>query len=175
MIEFEKILFTEEQIAQRIREVAQEITKHYQGRPLKLIGVLKGSIFFLTALARELEVPVKIDLLAISSFQKHRSSPGLVRIEKDLDEPIEGEDVLLVEDIVDTGFTTRYLMQTLAGRAPNSLAIVTLLDRTCRRIVQVPVEFRCFELDDRFVVGFGLDYRQLYRNLGYLAVMKPEQ
>lgn len=174
MSEFERILYTEEQIAQRIREVAQEISTRYQGRPLKLIGVLKGSIFFLTALARQLEVPVKIDLLAISSFQKHRSSPGLVRIEKDLDEPIEGEDVLLVEDIVDTGFTTRYLLQTLAGRGPNSLAIVTLLDRTCRRIVQVPVEFRCFELDDRFVVGFGLDYRQLYRNLGYLAVMKPE-
>lgn len=171
---FERVLYTEEQITARIREVASEISERYRGRSLKLVGVLKGSIFFLTALAREIDVPVKIDLLAISSFKKQRTAPGLVRIEKDLDEPIEGEDVLLVEDVVDTGFTTRYLLQTLAGRAPHSLAIVTLLDRTCRRIVQVPVEFRCFEIDDRFVVGFGLDHRQLYRNLGYVAVMKPE-
>ena len=170
----ERILFSEEQIGERIREVARRIDQRYAGRDLKLIGVLKGSIFFLTALARELTIPVKIDLLAISSFAKTRATPGFVRIAKDLDEPIEGEDVLLIEDIVDTGFTTRYLLQTLAGRSPNSLAICTLLDRKCRRIVQVPVEFRCFEIDERFVVGFGLDYRQLYRNLGYLAIMKPE-
>jgi len=98
-----------------------------------------------------------------------------VRIAKDLDESIEGEDVLLVEDIVDTGFTARYLLQTLAARGPNSLAVCTLLDRTSRRIVQVPVEFRCFEIPDRFVIGFGLDYKQLYRNLGYIAVMKPDK
>jgi hypoxanthine phosphoribosyltransferase len=172
--EIERILFTEEQIQQRIREVAAEIGARYQSRPLKLIGVLKGSIFFLTALARALEIPVKIDLLAISSFKGQGGGPGLVRIAKDLDEPISGEDVLLVEDIVDTGFTTRYLLQTLAGRGPNSLAICTLLDRTSRRIVQVPIEFRCFEIPDRFVIGFGLDYKQLYRNLGYIAVMKPD-
>jgi hypoxanthine phosphoribosyltransferase len=169
----ERILFTEEAIHQRIREVAAEISEKYQGKPLKLIGVLKGSIFFLTALAREITIPVKIDLLAISSFSS-RSGPGVVRIAKDLDEPIEGDDVLLVEDIVDTGFTARYLLQTMAGRAPNSLAICTLLDRTSSRIVQVPVEFRCFDLPDRFVVGFGLDYKQLYRNLGYIAVMNPD-
>jgi hypoxanthine phosphoribosyltransferase len=171
----ERILFTEQQIHARIREVAAEISARYRGRELKLIGVLKGSIFFLTALARELEVPVKIDLLGISSFKRDPGAPGMVRIAKDLDEPIGGEDVLLVEDIVDTGFTTRYLLQTLASRAPNTLGICTLLDRTCRRIVQVPVEFRCFEIDDRFVIGFGLDRRQLYRNLPYLAVMKPER
>ena len=170
----ERILFTEEQIHQRIGEVAAEISEKYRGRDLKLIGVLKGSIFFLTALARQIEIPVKIDFLAISSFSSRAAAPGLVRIAKDLDESIEGEDVLLVEDIVDTGFTARYLLQTLAGRGPNSLAICTLLDRTPSRIVQVPVEFRCFEIPDRFVVGFGLDYRQLYRNLGYIAVMKPD-
>ena len=170
----ERILFTEEQIQQRIREVAAEISEKYRGRDLKLIGVLKGSIFFLTALARQIEIPIKIDFLAISSFSNRSAAPGLVRIAKDLDESIEGEDVLLVEDIVDTGFTARYLLQTLAGRGPNSLAICTLLDRTPSRIVQVPVEFRCFEIPDRFVVGFGLDYRQLYRNLGYVAVMKPD-
>ena len=170
--DIERILFTEEQIRQRIREVAAEISGKYRGRDLKLIGVLKGSIFFLTALAREIEIPLKIDFLAISSFSNRNTAPGLVRIAKDLDESIEGEDVLLVEDIVDTGFTARYLLQTLAGRGPNSLAICTLLDRTASRIVQVPVEFRCFEIPDRFVVGFGLDYRQLYRNLGYVAVIR---
>ena len=170
----DRVLFTEEQIRERVKAVAEEITEKYRGRELKLIGVLKGSVFFLTALAREIGIPVKIDFLAISSFGNQKSAPGLVRIAKDLDDSIEGEDVLLIEDIVDTGFTTRYLLQNLAGRGPNSLSICTLLDRTTRRIVQVPVEFRCFEIDDRFVVGFGLDDRQLYRNLEYLAVMKPD-
>lgn len=169
----ERILYTEEQIQQRIREVAAEISEKYRGRELKLIGVLKGSVFFLTALARAIELPVKIDFLAISSFSTRQKSPGLVRIAKDLDEAIQDEDVLLVEDIVDTGFTTRYLLQTLAGRGPNSLGICTLLDRASRRLVPVPVEFRCFEIPERFVVGFGLDYKQLYRNLGYIAVMDP--
>jgi hypoxanthine phosphoribosyltransferase len=171
----DKILFTEEQLQKRIAEVGAEITARYRGRSLTLIGVLKGSIFFLTALARAIDLPVKIDLLGISSFSSQKGAPGLVRIAKDLDESIEGDDVLLVEDIIDTGFTARYLLQTLASRGPNSLAICTLLDRTTRRIVQLPVEFRCFEIDDRFVVGFGLDYKQLYRNLGYVGVMKPDK
>ena len=170
----ERILFTEEQIAERIRAVAAAICEKYAGRELKLIGVLKGSIFFLTALAQELNMPVKIDFLGISSFANKRGAPGMVRIEKDLDDSIEGEDVLLVEDIVDTGFTARYLLQNLAGRGPNSLALCALLDRTSRRIVQVPVEHRCFEIPDRFVVGFGLDYKQLYRSLKYIAVLNLE-
>jgi hypoxanthine phosphoribosyltransferase len=173
--EFERVLYTEEQVEQRIREVAAEISQKYRGRDLKLIGVLKGSVFFLTALTRAITIPVKIDFLSISSFSSKTTAPGVVRIAKDLDDSIEGEDVLLVEDIVDTGFTARYLLQTLAARGPNSLALCTLLDRTPRRIVQVPVEFRCFEIPDRFVVGFGLDYKQLYRNLGCVAVMKPER
>jgi len=172
--EIERILFTAEQIRDRIREVAAEISEKYRGKPLKLVGVLKGAVFFLTALAKEIEIPIKIDFLGISSFSNKPNAPGMVRIAKDLDEGIEGDDVLLVEDIVDTGFTSRYLLQTMAGRGPNSLAICTLLDRTSRRIVQVPVAFRCFEIPDRFVVGFGLDYMQLYRNLSYIAVMKPE-
>lgn len=170
----ERILYTEEQIRGRIRDLAGEISERYRGRNLKLVCVLKGSIFFLTALAQEITIPVKIDFLAISSFSSGPGSPGVVRIAKDLDDPIEGEEVLLVEDIVDTGFTARYLLRTLAGRGPNSLAVCTLLDRTSRRIVQVPVEFRCFEIPDRFVVGFGLDYRQLYRNLRFIAVMDPK-
>jgi hypoxanthine phosphoribosyltransferase len=173
----ERILFTEEEVAARIAEVAREIDARFAGRDLKLIGVLKGSVFFLTALARALTIPVKIDFLAISSFGGHAQArpQGMVRIAKDLDDPIQDEDVLLVEDIVDTGFTTRYLLQTLAGRSPRSLGICTLLDRTVRRIVQVPIDFRCFEIPDRFVIGCGLDYKQLYRNLGYIAVMNPEK
>jgi hypoxanthine phosphoribosyltransferase len=172
----ERVLFTEEQVAARIGEVAAEISEKYRGRDLKLIAVLKGSVFFLTALARAIEIPVKIDFLAISNFGgPSQVPPGMVRIAKDLDDPIQDEDVLLVEDIVDTGFTARYLLQTLAGRSPRSLAICTLLDRTVRRIVQIPVDFRCFEIPDRFVVGCGLDYKQLYRNLGYVAVMNPEK
>ena len=170
----EKILFTEEEIQQRVREVAAEITRAYEGRTVKLIGVLKGSVFFLTELARHIGVPVKIDFLAISSFSNRNGAPGVVRIAKDLDDGIEGEDVLLVEDVIDTGFTLRYLLQTLAGRSPNSLAVCTFLDRTSRRIVQAPVDYRCFEIPDRFVVGFGLDYNQLYRNLGYVAVLSRE-
>jgi len=170
--ELERVLFTEEQIESRIREVGAEISRRYAGRTLKLIGVLKGSVFFLTALARRIDVPLKVDFLAISSFSNKSGAPGVVRIAKDLDESIEGEDVMLVEDIVDTGLTLRYLLQTLAGRAPNSLAVCTFLDRTSRRIVDVPVDYRCFEIPDRFVVGFGLDYGQLYRNLGYVGVLR---
>ena len=168
----DRVLFTEAQIDERIRELAAEISRDFEGKTLKLVGVLKGSVFFLTALARHIEVPLKIDFLAISSFSNKSGAPGVVRIAKDLDEGIEGEDVLLVEDIVDTGFTLRYLLQTLAGRAPNSLSVCTFLDRNSRRIVQVPVHYRCFEIPDRFVVGFGLDHNQLYRNLSFVATMK---
>src|SRR5215467_8666280 len=158
----ERILFTQEQIERRIDELAAQISECYKDRNLKLIGVLKGSVFFLAALARRLRIPAKIDFLAISSFSNKSGAPGLVRIAKDLDDSIEGDDVLLIEDI---GFTLRYLLQTLASRGPNSLAVCTFLDRNSRRIVQVPVEYRCFEIPDHFVIGFGLDYNQLYRNL----------
>jgi hypoxanthine phosphoribosyltransferase len=170
-VKLERVLFTADQVSVRIREVAAEISEKYRGRDLKLIAVLKGSVFFLTELARAIDIPLKIDFLAISSFGGN--SPGMVRIAKDLDDPIQDEDVLLVEDIVDTGLTARFLLQTLAGRAPRSIAICTLLDRTVRRLVQIPVEFRCFEIPDRFVVGCGLDHNQLYRNLDYIAVLKP--
>jgi hypoxanthine phosphoribosyltransferase len=169
----ERVLFTQQEIEDRIAEIGAAISSRYGTRPLKLISVLKGSVFFLTALARTITIPVRIDFLSISSFGGNKQ--GLVRISKDLDDPIEGEDVLLIEDIVDTGLTTRYLLRMLAARGPASLAICTLLDRSSRRLVQVPVEFRCFEIDDAFVVGFGLDYRQLYRNLNYLAIVRREE
>lgn len=168
----ERVLFTELQVNERIHEVGAAISEQYRGRDLKMIGVMKGSVYFLTALTRALTIPVKIDFLAISSFASSRNSPGVVRIAKDLDDPIEGEDVLLIEDIVDTGLTARYLLQTLAGRAPNSLGVATMLDRTSRRLIPLPIEFRCFEIPDYFVIGCGLDYKQRYRNLPYIAVMK---
>ena len=171
----ERVLFTSEQVSARVKEVAAEISERYWNGNLKMIGVLKGSVFFMTALARELSIPVKVDFLAISSFSNHSGAPGVVRIAKDLDESIEGEDVLLVEDIVDTGFTARYLMQTLAGRGPNSISLCTMLDRTQRRIVPLQVDFCCFEIPDRFVIGCGLDYKQLYRNLDYVAVIDPNR
>jgi hypoxanthine phosphoribosyltransferase len=171
----ERVLFTEEQIQERVREVAAEISARYENGNLRMVGVLKGSVFFLTALARALTIPVKVDFLAISSFSNHSAAPGVVRIAKDLDDAIEGEDVLLVEDIVDTGFTARYLLQTLAGRGPNSIALCTMLDRSARRIVPLQIDFRCFEIPDRFVIGCGLDYKQLYRNLNFLAILKPDR
>lgn len=171
----ERVLFSEDEIRERVKEVAAEISERYKDGHLKLVGVLKGSVFFMTALARELTIPIKMDFLAISSFGNHSSATGVVRISKDLDESIEGEDVLLVEDIVDTGFTARYLMQHLSGRGPNSIAICSMLDRTTRRIVPMQIDFRCFEIPDRFVIGCGLDYNQLYRNLNFIAVLKPDK
>lgn len=171
----EKVLYSEEQIRDRIGEVAAQISQRYENGNLRMVGVLKGSVFFLTALARALTIPVKVDFLAISSFSNHSSAPGVVRIAKDLDDSIEGEDVLLVEDIVDTGFTARYLLQNLAGRGPNSIALCTMLDRSARRIVPLQIDFRCFEIPDRFVIGYGLDYKQLYRNLNFIAVLKPDR
>jgi hypoxanthine phosphoribosyltransferase len=169
----ERVLFPAQTIHARIADVGAEISARYAGKPLKLIAVLKGSVFFLTALARAITIPVKIDFLAISSFGGQ--NPGVVKISKDLDEPIDGEEVLLVEDIVDTGFTSRFLIRTLSARNPASIRVCTLLDRTARRLVSVPVDFRCFEIDDAFVVGFGLDYRQFYRNLDYIGVLKREE
>ncbi|QOY88470.1 hypoxanthine phosphoribosyltransferase [Paludibaculum fermentans] len=171
----DRVLFSEDQIRERIQEVAAQISQKYENGNLRMVGVLKGSVFFLTALARALTIPVKVDFLAISSFSNHSSAPGVVRIAKDLDDSIEGEDVLLVEDIVDTGFTARYLLQNLAGRGPNSIALCTMLDRSARRIVPLQIDFRCFEIPDRFVIGYGLDYKQLYRNLNFIAVLKPDR
>jgi len=170
----ERVLFTAEQIDTRIREVAARISSDFEGRELKLVAVLKGSVFFLTALARHITVPLRVDFLGISHFTNQPGAPGVVRIAKDLDDAIEDEHVLLVEDIVDTGFTTRYLLQNLAGRGPASLGICTLLDRTSRRIARIPINYSCFEIPDRFVVGFGLDHKQLYRNLDCIAVIRPD-
>ena len=171
--DLERILFSEEEIRRRVNEVAEEISADYAGKELTLVTVLRGALFFGADLARALRLAVRMDFLAVSPFPRGEGS-GVVRIVKDLDESISGEDVLLVEDIVDTGLTLRYLLKTLAARQPNSLAVCTLLDKTPRRLVEVPVRYRCFEIPDRFVVGYGLDYQQRYRNLPCVGVLKAE-
>ncbi len=170
--DLERVLFTHEQIHQRIAEVAAEISRDYRGHDLMLVGVLKGAVFFLTHLAEALEVPVLIDFLGIASFSPGRALPGVVRISKDLDLDIMDKDVLVVEDIVDTGLTLRYLLNILSGRQPSSLAVCTFLDKATRRLVDIPVKYRCFEIPDRFVVGFGLDYNQQYRSLRSVGILK---
>jgi hypoxanthine phosphoribosyltransferase len=170
--DLERILFTQEQIQKRISELADEISRDYEGRELMLVGVLKGAVVFLTYLAQALKVPARLDFLGIASFSPGRALPGVVRISKDLDLDIQGLDVLIVEDIVDTGLTLRYLLNILSGRDPKSLYVCTFLDKATRRLVEIPVRYRCFEIPDRFVVGFGLDYNQRYRTLPCVGILK---
>ena len=171
--DIERVLFTEDEIRAQIASLAQRIGEDYAGREPVMVGVLKGSVFFLTDLARAVPIPVRMDFLSVAPFDP-RGEAGLVRIVKDLDASIEDQDVLLVEDIVDTGLTLRYLLRTLVARNPRSLHVCALLDRAARRLADVPVRYRCFEIPDRFVVGYGLDYQQLYRNLPFVGVVKSE-
>jgi len=177
--DIERVLFTEEEIRAKVAATAAQISSDYAGRDPVLVAVLKGSVFFLTDLARALHIPARLDFLSVAPFlpdpeprSNPRSNPGVVRILKDLDHSIEDQDVLLVEDIVDTGLTLRYLLRTLGARRPRSLHVCALLDRASRRLADVPIRYRCFEIPDRFVVGYGLDYQQLYRNLPYVGVVK---
>lgn len=167
------ILFSAAQIAGRIRELGDAISRDYAGRGLVLAGILRGAAFFLVDLARALSIPVTIDFIAISSYGPSSQAAGVVRIVKDLEEAIAGRDLLVVEDIVDTGLTLGYLLRILRERGPASLQVCTLLDRSVRRIVDHPIADRGFELPDTFVVGYGLDYQQRYRNLPFIAVLKP--
>ncbi len=173
MEDIERVLFTDAEIRARVQEVAAEISSDYAGKELTMVSVLRGAVFFATDLARALAVPLRMDYLAVAPFPS-AGEPGVVRIAKDLDESISGADVLLVEDIVDTGLTLRYLMRALSARGPASLAVCTLLDRRQRRMVEVPVRYRCFDIPDRFVVGYGLDYNQRYRNLPFVGILKSE-
>lgn len=170
--DLEKVLFTEEQIHQRIHELAEEISRDYEGREPVLVTVLKGAVFFMTYLAQAVKIPLRLDFLGIASFSPGKALPGVVRISKDLDQAIHGMDVLLIEDIVDTGLTLRYLLNVLGGRQPNSLEICTFLDKAARRLVEIPIKYRGFEIPDRFVVGFGLDYGQRYRTLPCVGILK---
>ena len=166
-----EVLFNHDEIQARVRDLARRISEDYKDQQLVFVSILRGSVFFATDLARQIELPLSMDFLSISSYGE--DSEGVVRITKDLEENIAGKNVLVIEDIVDTGFTLKYLLRTLAGRNPKSIEVCTLLDRRARRIIDVDLKYVGFEIPDKFVVGYGLDYRQRYRNLPYIGVVKP--
>jgi hypoxanthine phosphoribosyltransferase len=170
----EEILIPSDRLQTRIRELGAEISRDYKGQDLLLLAVLKGSVLFLSDLMRHIDVPHAIDFMATSSYGSGMESSGVVRILKDLDATIEGRNVLIVEDIIDTGRTLDYLVRILNARSPRSLRICALLDKVSRREVRVPVHYTGFEIPDKFVFGYGLDYAELYRNLPYVAVLAPE-
>lgn len=170
----ERILITAEEISRRVKELGEEISRDYAGKEILAVGILKGAAIFLADLVRCLTVPVQLDFMAVSSYGASTESSGVVRILKDLEENIEGLDVLLVEDIVDTGLTLNYLRENLLTRNPASLKICTLLDKPSRRKVQVKVDYNGFVIPDEFVVGYGLDYNGRYRNLRDIMVLKRE-
>jgi hypoxanthine phosphoribosyltransferase len=165
-------LVPEEQLAQRVRQLADEISRDYAGRDLVLVGVLKGAVFFLSDLMRHLRIPVEVDFMAVASYGSATKSSGVVRILKDLDAAIEGRDVLIVEDIVDSGLTLQYLLRNLAGRNPRSLEVCALLVKPERQKVELPTRYVGFEIPNRFAIGYGLDYDERYRNLPYVASLK---
>jgi hypoxanthine phosphoribosyltransferase len=166
-----EILVSAEDLDRRISELALEISRDYQGRDLVLVGVLKGAVFFLSDLMRRLDVPVEVDFMAVASYGSATKSSGVVRILKDLDAAIEGRDVLIVEDIVDSGLTLQYLMRNLAGRNPRSLEVCALLIKPERQKVELPTRYVGFEIPNRFAIGYGLDYGERYRNLPYVAAL----
>lgn len=173
MSERVRVLISQEDVESRIQEVADQISREYAGSTVHLIGILKGSVFFLCELAKRLTVPVTIDFMSCSSYGSGTVSKGVVKLAKDLDEPLEGRDVILVEDIIDSGNTLSYLTGLLRGRHPASLKLCTLLDKPSRRVRHdVKVDYTCFEVEDLFVVGYGLDYAQRYRSLPYIGVVE---
>jgi hypoxanthine phosphoribosyltransferase len=168
-----EILIDADSLQRRIGELGEEISADYAGRDLLLVGVLKGAVFFLADLMRHLAVPCEIDYMAISSYGASTDSSGVVRILKDLDINIEGRDVLVVEDIIDSGLTLSYLMRNLEAREPASLEVCALLTKPERREIDVPVRYTGFEIPNRFVIGYGLDFAERYRNLPYVGVLDP--
>ncbi len=166
-----RILLPEKEVDERIQEVAGQISEDYAGQEVHLIGVLKGAVFFMCELAKRITVPVTMDFMSVSSYGNDTKSSGVVRIVKDLDEPLEGRNVLIVEDIIDSGRTLSYLMDILGKRNPKSLKLCTLLDKPERRVTSVQVDYTCFNIPDEFVVGYGLDYAQKYRNLPFIGVL----
>ena len=167
-----RVLLTEEEVDKRINEVAECINKDYAGKSIHLICILKGGVFFTCELAKRLKVPVSMDFMSVSSYGSGTVSSGVVRIIKDLDEPLEGKDVLIVEDIIDSGRTLAYLIEVLKQRGPKDIRLCTLLDKPERRVRKVDVDYTCFEIPDEFVVGYGLDYAQKYRNLPFVGVLE---
>ena len=170
--ELGEVLVSAEDLQRRVRELGARISSDYAGRSLLLVGVLKGAVFFLSDLMRFIDIPVEVDFMAVASYGSATDSSGVVRILKDLDAAIEGRDVLIVEDIVDSGLTLQYLMRNLGSRNPRTLEVCALLTKPDRRKVDLPTRYVGFEIADRFVVGYGLDYAERFRNLPFVAVME---
>ncbi len=171
MKETVRVLIPEEKVDERIAQLGAQISQDYAGRQVHLIGILKGSIFFICELAKRITVPVTMDFMSVSSYGAGTKSSGVVKLIKDLDEPVNGKDILVVEDIIDSGRTLSYLLKNLSDRQPASISLCTLLDKPERREVDVEVDYQGFHIPDEFVVGYGLDYDQRYRNLPYIGVL----
>jgi len=165
-------MFTRDQIAERVRELGARIERDYQGKELVLLGVLKGSYIFISDLARAIDLPLTVDFIGLSSYGEATESSGVVKITSDLAQPIEGKHVLIVEDIVDTGLTMRYLLDNLATRRPASVKLCTLLHKPSRARTRIPIDYLGFQIEDRFVVGYGLDHGDKYRNVPFIGVLK---
>jgi hypoxanthine phosphoribosyltransferase len=168
-----EVLISADKIQERIAELGRQIAADYQGRPVVLVGILKGSFMFMADLARAMNLPVRLEFMGTKSYEKGTTTSGQVQLTKDLDKPIEGEDVLLVEDIIDTGLTLNYLRHVLEQRAPRSLRVVAFLDKPSRRKIEVQGDYVGFTIDDHFVIGYGLDFEQQYRNLKDLCILVP--
>lgn len=172
--DIKEVMLTKEVIQNKVKELGAQISKDYKGKDLILIGVLKGSVLFMADLLKEITIPCSMDFMAVSSYGNSTESSGVVRILKDLDFQIKGKEVLIVEDIIDSGVTLRYLMEYLKGRKPNSINIACLLNKPERRKVDMEVSYLGFDIPDYFVVGYGLDYAEKYRNLPYIGILKEE-
>jgi len=172
--DIKEVLFSTEALAARVRELGAEISADYAGKEILMVGVLRGAIVFMADLARAISRPVTIDFIAVTSYGASTQSSGVVRILKDLDEEVEGRHVLIVEDIIDSGLTLKYLYENIKSRKPASVRICTLLNKPSRRQAEVPVDYNGFTIPDYFVVGYGLDYAEKYRNLPYVGVLAPE-
>ena len=171
--DIESILMSEETLRKRVRELGETISRDYAGKEVLMVGVLRGAFVFMADLARAITIPLAIDFMAVSSYGASTSSSGVVRIIKDFDENVEGKHILIVEDIIDSGLTLKYLYNQILSRKPASVRICTLLDKPERRKTDVPVDYNGFSIPDAFVVGYGLDYAERYRNLPYIGVLKP--
>jgi hypoxanthine phosphoribosyltransferase len=170
----DEVMITDDQIREKTAELGRKLTEDYRGKNPLLICVLKGGLMFLADLMREIDIPVEIDFMAVSSYGDATESSGVVRILMDLDRNIEGRHVLIVEDIIDTGRTLTYIIENLRTRGPASIKVCTLLNKPARRVLDIPIDYVGFEIPDRFVIGYGLDYGEIYRNLPFVGVLKPE-
>ncbi len=175
MAEKIRVLLSEEEVDAKIQQIGEQISKDYAGRQVHLVCVLKGGSFFMCELAKRITVPVSLDFMSVSSYGSETKSSGVVKIVKDLDEPLKGKNVIVIEDIVDSGRTLSYLLEMLNDRGPASLKLCTLLDKPDRRVRDVRVDYTGFQIPDEFVVGYGLDYNQKYRNLPYIGVVEFER